>query len=301
MPNSEKNSMTNFDTTQIDNAQIDRFSGKVAFSVVFLPRTDYATRNELRVVHDSYFLRTGEKRETILEKIKSEFGRYGISEGSYNPLWISGSFAFSGNEVVLEVDEDTIKGFNYWVPQGILGEVFRERQGTFPRIRTNIKRTGKLYKNTFHDITDTRETDEGLVNMLRNETVPCSIMLTSEFLNESDAWNAGRGRLPGDIRIMNYGRIWGRFSTYFEDPNDGKWYQLLNKDCISESQREDYMQIYKRTLPELGKISGIGACTFRECDKVPAGRGFLYFDGSVKDAFRLLKESGVKLEEGIFD
>lgn len=145
----------------------------------------------------------------------------------------------------------------------------------FPKIRTNRQPTKKLYDWVLNNSHKIKEYCGNLVGLLRDPEEACSIMLIPQYLNKIQSFPAAKGGCPAKIRIMNYGYIWNRHSTYFEDPDTGSWYELQNQ------------------TPE-SVISKIKGFTFRECDKVHIGRDYLFYDGSLGDIFLQLKESGVK-------
>lgn len=284
------------DVREIETARVpSELVGSTFFSVVSLPRTDYKINEDLRVHHDTYFLRTGESRQRIVADAQKEFESYGFSKGRFDPNWLSGRFSFKPDNCTLEADKDTVKGFNFWVAEGLIGELIRERKLPFPKIRTNREKTLKLYRNVFHDLTDVRLADEGLVDMLTAQSEPCSLVMPPTFLDKYQAGQAASGRFPGEIRIMNYGQIWDEFSTFFEDPDSGEWYKMPNTEIKMERKRLFGQKEPKRVPPKVRTISKDKGFTFREMDKVPIGRGFLYFDGSMQDVFKILADSGVKV------
>ena len=274
--------------------------GEVPFTVVRLPETRLGVQEEPLVQYDFYYLRTGTSRQDALERACEEFREYGFVDGRFDPEWVAGVYHIDGTDVLLDIDWDTAKGLNFWVAEGLLGTFYRDNHvETFPRIRTDRKNTLKLYKGVISDCHKAKESEQDLVDLLRDPEEPCSIMLKPMYLEQTKAWKAANGRCPADLQIMNYGYIWNKRSTFFEDPDSEVWYRLMNKDTLSEEDRRSYRKDFGMEYPRPDVVSAIKSFTFREADKVPDGRDNLFFDGSLQDVFNILKGSGVGFEEGI--
>jgi len=264
------------DPFQIKKAKIHKLSEEVPFTVLRLPRTKNRINEEPHILYDFHYLRAGTTSEDAIDKAKAEFKNYGFPDERFDPEWISGTFAFKDNNITVNPNWDTVKGFNFWTAEGLIGEFYNECNiKPFPKIRTNRQPTKKLYDQAFTNSHKIEEYNGNLIDLLRDPEEACSIMLVPQYLDKIRAFHAAKGDCPAKIRIMNYGHIWNRFSTYFEDPDTGSWYELQNK------------------IPG-SVISEIKGFTFRECDKVHTGRDHLFYDGSLDDIFLQLKESGVK-------
>lgn len=266
------------DPFQIKRAKIHKLSEEVPFTVLRLPRTKNRVKEEPHILYDFHYLRTGTTHQAAIDKAKAEFKNYGFPDGRFDPEWISGTFAFKNNHITIEPNWDTVKGFNFWVAEGSIGEYYNENDiKPFPKIRTNRQPTKKLYNSVITNSHEIEEYKGNLVDLLRDQEEACSIMLVPQYLDKIKAFHAAKGDCPAKIRIMNYGHIWNRFSTYFENPDTGSWYELQNK------------------TPE-SVISKINGYTFRECDKVHIRRDHLFYDGSLDDIFLELKKAGVKYD-----
>ncbi len=282
----------------IERFRIDELKERMPFTIVRFPQTPYGLNEEPRAHYDYNYLRVSRTLEEAVEKSKDEFLKYGFSEGRFIPDWLTGNFVIGDGRVEIKPDWNKVKGFNFWIPEGLIGEYFNNIvKREFPKIETPRERTKRIYRS-IHDCSNIEEYDGDLIQLLRSPDEECSIILVSRFLDKFRASQAGIGHCPGDIQVMNYARIWGRHSTYFKHPETEQWYQLLNKDVINESQAR-FSEECGIKVPKLNMVVRIDGATFRECDKVGGDRNMLFFDGSLEDIFEMLKERGVGFEEGI--
>jgi hypothetical protein len=289
------------DPFKIEKAKLTGLDGNVIFTVVSLPQTKHGVNENPNIYYDFYYLRTGVSREDALSTAKAEFEAYGFAAGRFDPEWVSGVYKFGKNSIELELNPDTIKGFNFWVAEGLIGAYFDDNseRSQFPMIRTIREPTRKLYRDSFVDCHKSKESEHDLVSLLTDIEEPCSIMVASEYLKSGEAFQASKARCPAKIRIMNYGYIWEQHSTFFEDPDSETWYQLMNKDIISKEERKRWIERHKEKIPLPGIVSKINGYTFREADKVYQDKSFLFFDGSLQDMFNLLQKAGIKFDDGI--
>jgi hypothetical protein len=289
------------DPFKIEKAKLTGLDGNVAFTVVSLPQTKYGVHENPNIYYDFYYLRTGVSREDALSMAKAEFEAYGFAAGRFDPEWVSGVYKFGKNSIELELNPDTIKGFNFWVAEGLIGQYFDDNfeKSQFPDIKTAREPTRKLYKNSFVDCHESKESEHDLVSLLTDIEEPSSIMVASRYLERGQAFQASKARCPAKIRVMNYGYIWEQYSTFFEDLDTEAWYQLMNKDTLSKEERTRSIERLKEKIPEPGIVSKINGYTFREADKVGQDKSFLFFDGSLQDMFNILHKAGIKFDDGI--
>lgn len=267
----------------IESARLVSLTGEVPFTVVRLPRTEHMALENPMIRYDCHFLRTGESRRGVIDATVVEFRGYGFPDGRFNPEWVSGTFKFGEGTVLLEVNPQGVKGFNFWVAEGLLGEFYKQKGADFPRIRTDRKPTRKLYGCAYPNCHEAKTSEHDLVKLLTDSEELCSIRMASLFLDRKKTWDAARGICPADVKVMNYGLVWDKHATYFVNPEIDEGYQLSNKG------------------PNSGVVSRTDTVTFREADKVTPGRDNLFFDGSLQDMFKILQNSGIGFDKGVTD
>jgi len=289
------------DPFNIERAKLVGFSGDVPFTVVRLSETEYGVKEEPHVQYDFYYMRTGNSRQDAINRAKSEFEEYMFTEERFNPEWVSGVYRFLDKAVELEINQDTLKGFNFWVAEGLLGKFYKDNfaQEKFPNIKTLRRSTQRLYERMLTDCYEAKESGQDLVSLLTDQEEACSIILAPTYLDRTYAFHAANGNCPAKFRIMNYGRIWGEHSSFFEDPNTGACYQLINKNIIPKRDRAFYREKFGKEFPKLGIVSKINGFIFREVDKIGIDKSYLFFDGTLQDIFKILQKAGIKFEEGV--
>ncbi len=288
------------DPFDIELSRIHKLSEEVPFTVVKIPRTAYNAKEDINIPYNFHYLRTGTTCKEAVDEANTEFGGYGIPEGRFDPEWISGIYAFKGDEIIVNPNPDTVKGFNFWVAEGLLGEYYKDNTDRdYPQIKTLRKQGQKLYDNLIHNPSfNPKESEYDLIELLTDPKVPCFIKLTPEYLDEIETFNAAKGECPSGIKIMNYGSIWESHSTFFKDPDSCEWYQLANKDIIPEGDELFTKKFFGKVLKPRTVMRG-AIQSFREQDKVLVERGYLYYDGTLRDIFLKLEKEGIEFEEGI--
>ncbi len=199
--------------------------------------------------------------------------------------WLYGHFEIHENLVEVKPEFESVKGFNFWVAEGLIGLSYNEKGLKIPKINTPRQLTRKLY-DTVHDIKCPREYKISLFELLRSTENAATVILNSTYLAEDEIRNAANGRVPGELRIINNGKVSGpSHTTYFQNPNTQQCFRLTNAEGSVEGQRE-------------GLVIKADEINFRHIDKI-CERSSLFYDGSIEDIFIMLKERGVDFDEGI--
>jgi len=281
---------------KIKRSKIHKLTGDVPYTVLHLniERDDF------------YYMRTGSLIGEAIEKATTEFKKKEFTEKEFNPKYNTGFISFQDEEAVIYPYR--VQGMNFWVAEGLVFTYFNDKKLQSPKIRTARVPTKKLFEIIYYKPHEAVESDRNLAELLTDPEKTCRIDIAKVLKDPKDISDkfkledaAYRGGSPAELAIMNYGYIWGKHSTFFEDPdikqwnNSGQWYQLLNKETFSKDERKWQKKVHKKELPKLNTVCKIKGYTFSEVDKVMPSDQY-FFDGSLKDVFEILKESGVKFK-----
>ncbi len=279
---------------QIEQSQIHSLSQNVPYTVLQLRNVNDTEIAKPMVLYDFYYMRTAPSIEKAVKKAEQEFKNRGFKPAQFTPDYSVGTIQFKEGEAIIKPTPASIKGMNFWVPEGLVSEYFSNNNIETPKIKTERTPTKKLYKQIYkpHEIT---ESDVDLVKLLRDPEKTCKIRLSRVYKGNLELSDAAGGDSPAKSAIMNYGYIWDRHTTIFQDPETDLWYNLLNKNTLSKNGREDYKKLLGKKLPKLHTLYKVESDTFREADKVECNNHY-FFDGSMKDVFEILRKSGVKFD-----
>ena len=275
---------------QMDKVILPKQHSDIQFTIVKLHESPVSAYDQLQLARDFYYLRSGASVEHAVAAAQQEFLAKGWKENRFDPKYLTGNLQYRGDELV--IIPESIRDFRFWVAEGLLeGHLDTIYANVVPKIRTERIATKKLYDVDL-DGHIARMVHEDLVALLTYSEEPCSIYLAPTYAPKFKAASMAGGEKKTNLQIMNYGYIWNQHATFFKDPDNGQWYELLNKEVYTKEQRKR-----QKTSPLPGVIHPIKAYTFRECDKVDPSRQF-FFDGSLQDVFDLLVSQGVKISDG---
>lgn len=277
--------------------------GVVPFTVCYVPENSKELTEKFgrfdNCYYDWFYLRTGNSLDEVISRTSEEFEKLGLPQGRFNPTFISGEYQIDGSQVNVQVELKDSEDFRFWVAEGLIGEFYTSSDLDLPKISTNRTPSLKLYEKASifgrDDAFGTEESKFDLIELLKDEKTACSIEIPGKYLTKRAVFDASRGRAPSDVRVMNYGYIWERKETYFQDPETGEAFILPNHDLPDENHIKKFYAKKDAKLPVKGVVGfdPLERLTFREMDKVHLNRDNLYFDGTLRDMFVIMKERGI--------
>jgi len=283
--------------------------GVVPFTICYVPRNSDELTEKFgrfnKCVHNWFYLRIGKSLDKVIRLTTEEFEKLGLPRGRFNSNFVSGEYHIGEEETNVRVDLQGDDDFRFWVAEGLLGKYYGSSGLKLPKIRTIRKPSLKLYEKASiygkKDLSGTRESEFELIGLLKDKRTPSSIEVPGRYLTSSAVIHSSRGKKPSRVRVMNYGYIWNRNKTYFQDPETEEFFVLPNEDPNPRAIR-----IFKRRglVPPFKGIVGydtLNKATFREEDKVKAIRENLYFDGTLRDMFVIMKNEGISFNPEIED
>lgn len=287
------------DLSKIKRSKIHKLGREVPYTVLYLSTKD--TRDP---TYDFYYMRTSSSIDKAVKKVTEEFKKKGFSSKKFEPDYNTGIISFYGKEAVIKPEK--IQGMNFWVAEGLVCAYFRDKKLQVPKIRTERTATKKLFEEMHYKPHEVKEVDKSLADLLTDPERTCCVDMARVVKESSPTKDlfelekaADRGGCLTELAIMNYGSIWGKHSTFFEDPDTEQWYQLINKNKsskFSDAEKELFKEEYEKEMSKLSTIFKIKKFTFSEADKVNPSDSY-FFDGSMKEVFEILqKEKGIRLD-----
>ena len=256
------------------------------FAVIELSQNYDATKGP-RVFHTQYYLRCAQSQASNLMQTMAEFAQLGFADSLYR-TYLAGTIQKKDGEYI--VHPSNKKGFNFWVAEGLVGHLV-ENDATFPKIRSDVARTNKLYSQRL-GIDDYELVNANIANLLTDPQKPALLEMSPTYLKKEQVWQVYRANSKADFSVMNYGYIWHEHTTFFTDPDTGIFYSLLNKPLTLEQSA----RISERNPLKLNTIVRSHEPTFREADKVEPQNKY-FFDGTMLDLFMILAEGGVDVSQ----
>lgn len=279
------------DPHHIETLVTDGFQGETHFTVVKLPKTPPEVRERPEVEMDLYCMRVGDSREDAVKKARAEFEGYGFSAGRFYPEWVSG--VFMPEEGAIDINPDTVKGFNYWVAEGLISQTYENSA----HIYTRREPTRRIYGSEGR--LDEDFIMEGIQNHPSSRSVDELICSKERFLlklkpknvSQRDIFQMARGDYNGEEAAFGTYGLRGGWCVLFSDHDEDEGYVLLMEEIYSKKDRD--MGI---PLPQVGVVCRGGGINSDVRDK--QHNEYLY-DGSFKDLFYDLKRAGIEFEDGI--
>ncbi len=250
----------------------------------------------------SFYLRTGESIESLVEEAAEEFaGKDADLEFNSGTFQIDRPFATMDG--VLRIYPSGAPHLTYLVAEALFYQGFVAPKGSAATsVRTEREPTRGLYSSLTGFVTDIEESDESLAGLLTDPEEPCLIHLPGvdpywDLMHDLDYAKLSGGFLTRTLVAMNYGHIYNKRSSFILDgsygSDDAPWYVLPNDEGTLE-----HIQARYNEDAAIGRLSSSKTFTFSEADKVPHHR-HVFFDGTVRDLVKTLIEQGIVLDDGL--
>lgn len=243
----------------------------------------------------SFYLRTDESFESVLEEAAEEFAGKD-ADLEFN----SGTFQI--DDGTLRITPEVSPHLTYLVAEALFYQGFVDSDDSVETVVTEREPTRVLYSSLTGFVTDIEESDESLAGLLTDPEEPALIHLPGvdpywDLMYDLDYAKLSEGFLTRTLVAMNYGHIYNKRSSFILDgsygSDDAPWYVLPNDEGTLE-----HIQARYNENAAVGRLSSSKTFTFSEADKVPHHR-HVFFDGTVRDLVEVLVEQGVELSDAL--